>query len=115
VYRISKCFRFSASHRLSGLPAGHKCGRLHGHNYEVWFVLQSERLDPVGMVRDYGDLPAARSAVEALDHCNLNEFIEQTTAECLAERFYREVKPAIPELVAVRVSETPATWAEYSE
>jgi hypothetical protein len=27
MYKISKDFTFSASHRLNGLPAGHKCER----------------------------------------------------------------------------------------
>ena len=35
MFVIKKRFSFSAAHRLLDLPAGHKCGRLHGHNYIV--------------------------------------------------------------------------------
>lgn len=39
TYRIGKSFTFDAAHRLPGLRAGHKCGRLHGHTYTVEVVL----------------------------------------------------------------------------
>ncbi len=35
MYTIAKCFTFSASHIIGGLPAHHPCAQLHGHNYEV--------------------------------------------------------------------------------
>ena len=28
-------YRFQAAHRLPHVPLGHKCGRLHGHGFEV--------------------------------------------------------------------------------
>ena len=37
----------------------------------------------------------------------------QTTAEQLAFVMFDQFKVLFPELVAVRVSETPKTWAEY--
>src|SRR5712691_5223799 len=48
MYTITKRFAFSASHIIGGLPADHRCARLHGHNYEVEVVLQSATLDPIG-------------------------------------------------------------------
>ena len=41
MYTITKRFAFSASHIIGGLPNGHPCARLHGHNYEVEVVLQA--------------------------------------------------------------------------
>jgi len=35
------------------------------------------------------------------------------TSEVLAQHFYNWCKSRLPETVAVRVSETPKTWAEY--
>ena len=32
---ISKTFRVEAAHRLPNVPPGHKCARLHGHNWVV--------------------------------------------------------------------------------
>ena len=52
MYRISKEFSFSASHRLLGLPDGHPCARLHGHNYRVEVELSAADLNRYGFVRD---------------------------------------------------------------
>lgn len=54
-YTISKRFTFSASHRLEGLPEGHKCRRLHGHNYQVIVYAKALTVDAAGMVTDYGE------------------------------------------------------------
>jgi 6-pyruvoyltetrahydropterin/6-carboxytetrahydropterin synthase len=115
MWTISKTFKFSASHQLVGLPADHKCSRLHGHNYTVEFRLEGDTLDDHCMVRDFGDLDSARLAVEFLDHTHLNDTLADTTAEYLAMWFYQDSKPYISELVAVRVHETDTCWAEYSE
>ncbi|MCW9040055.1 MAG: 6-carboxytetrahydropterin synthase, partial [Rhodospirillales bacterium] len=32
---IYKKFTFEAAHFLPNVPDGHKCGRLHGHSFEV--------------------------------------------------------------------------------
>jgi 6-pyruvoyltetrahydropterin/6-carboxytetrahydropterin synthase len=68
---IAKDFRFSASHRLTGLPEGHKCARLHGHNYTVTLTLCGE-LDAAGMVLDYGEMAPFRAYLDdRLDHRHL--------------------------------------------
>lgn len=64
MYRISKRFGFSASHIIEGLPEGHQCGRLHGHNYEVELILQAETLNSVGFVVDYGDLKSFKTFID---------------------------------------------------
>ena len=116
MYTIEKHFAFSASHVIGGLPAGHPCARLHGHNYEVAVVLQSQMLDAVGFVRDYRDLSALKEYLDAeFDHRHLNDVLghDRTTAETLAKWLYDWCKARWPEVAAVRVSETPKTWAEY--
>jgi 6-pyruvoyltetrahydropterin/6-carboxytetrahydropterin synthase len=68
---ITKTFRFAASHRLTGLPDGHKCARLHGHNYQVTVLLTGD-LDATGMVLDYGELSPLRDWLDRqLDHRHL--------------------------------------------
>ena len=108
--RITKTYTFSASHWLDGLPDGHKCGRLHGHNYRVTAVLEGPA-DAVGMVVDYGEIDATfgKWVRDQFDHrhlgpgalytlANLDEYVhggdpvpfaapvmdEQPTAENLA-------------------------------
>ena len=78
MFRISKEFHFSASHQLHGLPEGHQCARLHGHNYIIRVTLASETLNEVGFVQDYGDLkPIGKWIDETLDHIwdNLGQYL----------------------------------------
>ncbi|SCW89874.1 6-pyruvoyltetrahydropterin/6-carboxytetrahydropterin synthase [Rhizobium mongolense subsp. loessense] len=116
MFRITKEFHFSASHVLTSLPAEHQCGRLHGHNYVVEVELSAATLNSHGFVRDYHELAPLKSYIdEYFDHRHLNEVLghDQVTAECLAKHFYDWCKDRLPETSAVRVSETPKTWAEY--
>lgn len=116
MYRITKEFHFSASHQLNSLPPTHQCARLHGHNYVVVIELSAEKLDEHGFVRDYQELsPLKRYIDEELDHRHLNDVLgdDAVTAEGLAKHFYDWCKLRMPETSAVKVSETPKTWAEY--
>lgn len=115
-YTIAKSFRFEASHQLMGMPEGHKCGKLHGHSYRAEVVLFAEQLDPLGMVRDFGDLdPLAQFISTNLDHSHLNDRMEQPTAEAIARFLYEEARRLLGEayVSAVRVYETRSCWAEY--
>lgn len=116
MYQISKRFEFSASHVIGGLPDDHPCSRLHGHNYVVEVVLEGADLDSVGFIRDYRELSALKGFIdEAVDHRHLNDVMghDRTTAEALAKWLYDWCAAKWPETAAVRVSETPRTWAEY--
>lgn len=120
TYTISKHFHFSASHQLDGLPDGHKCARVHGHNYVVTLVLTGP-LDDAGMVYDYGRLkPFADYVKHEVDHRHLNDLMPvNPTAEHLAVWFFDVAMrlldlPEDVELQAVGVAETYNTYAEYS-
>ncbi len=115
MFTISKQFHFSASHIIEGVPEGHPCGRLHGHNYIVEIVLQSDNLDEIGFVVDYNDLKPFKEIIDnELDHRHLNDVVPgSTSAESIAYYLYQKAKKMWPEVVAIRISETPKTWAEY--
>lgn len=116
MFEITKQFSFQASHQLIGLPEEHPCGRLHGHSYRVEIVLASERLDERGFIVDYGELKPLKEMLDLhFDHRHLNDFIEQPTAENIARTLYEFAKLRWPQTIAVRVSETSKTWAEYRE
>ena len=117
MYTIRKQFHFSASHVLDGLPPEHPCTRLHGHNYIVDIVLESETLDKYGFVVDYLDLKPLKTYIDnELDHRHLNDVLPfATTAENIARHLYEWSKERWPQVTAVCVSETPKTWAEYRE
>ncbi len=116
MYTITKEFSFSASHQLFGLPDEHPCSRLHGHNYTVIVELRAMDLGACGFVRDYRELNAFRTYLEEkVDHRHLNDLFGNAfvTAEYLARHFFTWCKDRWPEVSAVRVGETPKTWAEY--
>jgi 6-pyruvoyltetrahydropterin/6-carboxytetrahydropterin synthase len=116
MHTIGKRFSFSASHIIGGLPPDHPCARLHGHNYVVEVSLQSPSLDDVGFVRDFHELGDLRAFIDAtLDHQHLNDVFghDRTTTEVIAQWLYDWCKNRWPEVAAVRVSETPGSWAEY--
>lgn len=119
MFMISKEFHFSASHVLDRLPAWHQCARMHGHNYVVVLELsaRAEDLTEAGFVRDYRDLdPFKKWLDETLDHRHLNEAMGASvspSAENLAKWIFDSWVERVPELAAVRVSETPRTWAVY--
>lgn len=109
MFRIEKEFAFSASHQLEGLSPGHQCARLHGHNYIVVLILEGD-VDPRGFVVDYGDLAPFKAWIDdTWDHRHIGSY----TAEQLARIFYEWSVARWPQVAAVRVSETPKTWAEY--
>jgi 6-pyruvoyltetrahydropterin/6-carboxytetrahydropterin synthase len=116
MYRISKTFKFEASHQLMGLPEGHPCGRLHGHSYEVDVTYSGTTLSKEGWLFDFGDLKEFGDWLkETFDHQHLNDIIEQPTSENLARYIYGYAEDASDnsELECVRVSETEKTYAEY--
>jgi 6-pyruvoyltetrahydropterin/6-carboxytetrahydropterin synthase len=120
MYRIGKEFSFEAAHRLPGLPAGHKCSRPHGHSYTVEVIVAAGELAGPGFVADFADLTPLRGYLAGeLDHRDLNDVLDiEPTSENLARYLYDWCQGNVPlpgtaRVEAVRVSETPSTWAEY--
>lgn len=113
---LFKEFTFESAHLLPNVPAGHKCGRLHGHSFRVAIYIEGE-VDPhTGWIRDFGEIKAIfRPLYERLDHHYLNDIpgLENPTSENLAMWIWRELKPALPELSRIRVHETCTSGCEY--
>ena len=69
------------------MPAGHKCARLHGHNYAVEIHVTGRVGEHTGWVMDFGAIQAAFAPLHAeLDHQYLNDVpgLENPTSEVLA-------------------------------
>lgn len=116
ICRITKSFTFDAAHWLPQVPEGHKCGRLHGHTYQVILGLEGELDERMGWVQDFGEVSQAfRPLYGALDHRCLNEIegLENPTAEVLAVWIYEKLIPVLPRLKDVTVRETPTAEAVY--
>ncbi len=69
MYRVTCEIRFCYGHRL--LNHAGKCRYLHGHNGRAVIVLESARLDNLGMVVDFGRVKqVVKGWIDAhLDHC----------------------------------------------
>lgn len=72
---LTRRYRLECAHRLNGLRDGHKCSRLHGHNYEVQLTVAMPADKLVnGMVIDAENLDTdVRPVFAKLDHHFLNE------------------------------------------
>jgi len=113
---IYKEFTFEAAHYLPNVPAGHKCGRLHGHSFRVAIYI-SGSVDPhLGWIRDYGEIKEIFKPIyDRLDHNCLNEIegLENPTSENIAIWLWRNLKPVLPELSRIRIHETCTSGCEY--
>lgn len=63
---------FAAAHRLT--MVGEKCENLHGHNWNIEVHVSGEKLNPAGVLVDFGEIKRyVREIMKALDHKYLNE------------------------------------------
>ena len=113
---IFKEFTFEAAHRLTGVPEGHKCARLHGHSFMVRLVLDGPVDRTHGWIVDFADVKEAfKPSFELLDHHYLNEVpgLENPTSENIAAWIWERVRPRLPLLAEVVVRETCTAGAIY--
>src|SRR5262245_23057302 len=118
---IAKEFTFEAAHSLPNHDG--PCQRLHGHSYRVQVIARGP-LQPVdgraeeGMVVDFSRLKEVfvRRIEARCDHQYLNETVPvpRTTAEYLATWMLTELHAELPQVVAVRLYETPTAFAEVT-
>lgn len=137
-WTVYKEFHFSASHQLTGLPEEHQCARLHGHNYILAVRLNSSKLIKPGFVIDYGELGFVKYWADLFDHRHLNDLLGfNPTSERIIEYLYQVIRRELDTLIKqkndlyrkesngneldmkvqleVGLSETPKTWAWYTE
>jgi 6-pyruvoyltetrahydropterin/6-carboxytetrahydropterin synthase len=113
---LTKSFTFDAAHWLPRFPDGHKCRRLHGHTFRVDVILEGDVPADRGYLVDFGDIKRAIEPVrDRLDHHLLNEVagLDNPTVEVLSRWIFEQLKPALPQLAAVRVFETADNVGEY--
>lgn len=113
---------FASAHSLRNYPGD--CSRLHGHNWQVEVVVESEVLDEVGIAIDFREIKKqTKLVIKRLDHQYLNDikpFDElNPTAENIAKYFFDEVGKLINNnhvrVQQVTIWETPRASVTYSE
>jgi len=110
---LSRRFRFEAAHRLPRYQG--PCFHLHGHSYELHVTLEMP-VDPhSGMTVDFFQLEAAVKAgvLDRLDHKNINDTMENPTAENIAIWIWEQLKAQFPQLVEIKLFETPDSSVTY--
>ena len=114
LYRIYWKDEISCAHKLN-LPYSSKSNNLHGHNYKIQIEVSDSDLNENGMLIDFSQL---KSIVRELDHQYLNDFLDQPTAERLAEYIHSKVKDAINSVyphINVHVWEDERSRATYED
>jgi 6-pyruvoyltetrahydropterin/6-carboxytetrahydropterin synthase len=139
VIRVTRKYRFSASHRLHAPQLGEaenrelygKCNNPfgHGHNYEIAVSVRGRVEDRSGRVVDIELLDGLvrRQVLEPFEHRNLNEEVEAfhaavPTSENLGREVVRRLKqnwdsvfsPDGPRLEKVAIAETSRNAFEVS-
>ena len=134
MYEVERYHDISCGHRVHGHES--KCAHLHGHNYRIFFTVQQDnnQLDLIGRVIDFSVIKSRlcewletwwdHKMLIWVDDPHLDDLLDidpdgvvpvefNPTAENMARHFHDWCKARWPETAAVRVSETPKTWAEY--
>jgi 6-pyruvoyltetrahydropterin/6-carboxytetrahydropterin synthase len=112
---IWRRYVLQAAHRLPHVPEGHKCGRMHGHGFEI--ILHADQdlaSQPLGI--DYDHIDALWAPIHAqLDHACLNDIqgLANPTSEMIASWVWDQLKTELPELSWVTVYETGQCGANY--
>ena len=114
---IWKEFRIEAAHLLPHVEEGHKCGRLHGHSFQVTVHVRGPVDADSGWVQDFADIKKAfKPLYDQLDHHYLNEVagLENPTSEQLARWIWDRLQPGLPMLSKVVTEETCTSGCIYT-
>ncbi|MBF0429777.1 MAG: 6-carboxytetrahydropterin synthase QueD [Fibrobacteria bacterium] len=114
---ITKSFTFDSAHFLPNVIKNHKCGRIHGHTFRCTLEISGEVNAEYGWVLDFGEIKKLIIPVkETLDHRFLNKDVpglENPTSENICRWVWDRLKPDLPLLISVTLSETCTTSCIY--
>lgn len=104
-----------SAHRLPKVHPKHKCGRMHGHGFQI-ILHANQDVSGRDMGIDYDALDALWAPIHSeIDHVCLNDVpgLENPTSELIASWLWNRLKPDLPELSWVTVYETAQCGANY--
>lgn len=110
---VTQKFTFEAAHRL---PAHRgKCFNLHGHSYRFTLSLDLPVDPKTGMTMDFSDIASVTQerVLGVWDHKNLNDFLDNPTAENIVVDIWHRVAGELPGLVEIELWETPDSSVVY--
>jgi len=106
---ITLSARFEAAHQLPQVPAGHKCGRLHGHCFGVRLVADARQCNHEQLEQAW--LPLFSELNQ--HYLNAIPGLENPTSEMLALWLFQRIRQALPALSWVEVRETHSAGSQY--
>lgn len=112
---IWRRYFFQSAHRLPNVPPGHKCGRMHGHTFEV-IIHANQELSGREMGIDYDHIDGLWAPIFAeLNYACLNDIdgLDNPTSELISSWIWQRLKPRLPELSWVTVYETATCGAHF--
>ena len=111
--RLDVEFSFAAAHRLPRYEG--PCFRLHGHNYRFLVGVEGEVDPATGMIADFGKIKevVSEEVLSRADHRNLNDVLDNPTAENIARWIWEVLAPRVPGLCEVRLYEIPDCCVTY--
>ena len=121
MFTVSVETHFWASHRLA-LPDGSK-EPLHHHNWAVTANVNSDKLNSMGLIMDFGQLKAMLDkTIAEFDNIPLDtiDYFQQnnSSAENVAKYIYEKLRTKLPKSVKLRsvsVVEEPGCSAKFSK
>jgi len=127
--KIEKKYHFYAGHRNKS--AGEKCGRLHGHTYEVEIVLEFTKMEN-GLTMLFSDIDlVVEPIIKYYDHyfifqendpmCELFDLPNEpyrtipgeTSAENMSIWLFNKIKNKLP-IIEIRLAETKTSKIIYN-
>ncbi len=111
--RLDVEFYFAAAHRLPRYDG--PCFRVHGHNYRFFVALEGDVDPATGMIADFGVVKATvqEHVLARVDHRDLNDVLENPTAENIARWIWEVLAPHVAGLAEVRLYEIPDSCVTY--
>lgn len=112
---VTKEFVFHAAHHLTGDRLREN---LHGHSYRVQVTVEGQ-VDRDDVVMDFRDLKKVTKdeAIDKLDHSNLNDLLEQPTAENITAWIWEKLENKLNlrgiNLYEIKLWETATSFITY--
>ena len=114
MYTIRKTLSVSAAHSLN-LTYESKCEQVHGHNWKIATTVAGNELNEDGMLMDFSHIKKLVNS--KFDHSNLNNFMEQPTAENICKYIFDSLSKHLEGsgifCVKIEVEESEGSYASY--
>lgn len=111
--RLNVQFEFCAAHRLPNYDG--PCNRVHGHNYRFVVTIAGEPDEHSGMIMDFVEIEriVKELVVDKIDHRDLNDFLENPTAEFIVKWFWELLEPPLEGLQQIELWEMEGLSVSY--